>query len=370
MRMVTTFQIDNINSLMHFFKDIPRDVKANGGSNFTVARTMLVTALLTSLFNFAKEETTGTQGVTFDAVELGVDVYKYFAGDMDGAALKDSVIEQAARLPFAQSALIATGAEDVDRLPVLGTFKNIFTGKPEDAISLVNPVGGYSQAKKTIQGVKTVAEGEVTDKNGNLMYPVEQSVGNYIKGGLFGKYAIDESQEYWDNNRKSLAENETKEYRYRVGQGEDPQAVYNDIYSAKEERARQKAESDAYYNKVDSLVKPISDDLSHNVDEVYNSYSTEYASAHGGDKPTGIKVPKASKEFKRNKKTYILTEAQCADLQNMYNTAYVDKVTPILNNKNLSNKQKYNRISDVRKGIRESVERKFFAKYSGKLTKK
>ena len=371
MRMLTTFQIDNINSVMHFFKDISRNAKAKGSGKLAVARTMFVTVLLSSLFNREKEEITGTQGVTFDIIALGEDVFKYLTGEMEGAELKESAIEQAARLPFAQTALVATGMEDVDRLPLAGTFKKIFKeGQPQEIISLVNPIGGYNQAKKMIQGIKTVAEGEVTDKNGNLMYPVEQSVGNYIKGGMFGKYSLPESQEYWDNNRKALTENETKEYNYRVGQGEDPQAVYNDIYSAKEERARQKAESDAYYNKVDSLVKPISDDLSHNVDELYNSYSTEYAATHGGDKPTGIKVPKASKEFKRNKKTYFLTEEQCAELQNMYNTAYVDKVTPILNNNNLSNKQKYNRISDVRKGIRESVERKFFAKYSGKLTKK
>lgn len=370
MRMFTTFQIDNINSFMHFFKDIPRNTKAKGGGNLAVFKTMLITTLLTSLFNYGKEEVTGTKAATFDVVDLGADLYKYFSGDIDTDTLKESAIEQASRLPFASVALTATGVENVDRLPVVGTFQKIRGGHPEEIISLVNPVGGYNQAKKIVQGIGAVNKGVETDKSGNVMYPIEQTPGNYVRGALFGKYALPESQEYWDNERRPLGEEQTKEFYRRVEKGENPQAVYNDIYSAKEERARQKAESDAYYNKVDSLVKPISEDLSYNVDELYNSYSTEYAATHGGDKPTGIKVPKASKEFKRNKKTYLLTEEQCAELQNMYNTAYVDKVTPILNNNNLSNKQKYNRISDVRKGIRESVERKFYTKYSGKLTKK
>lgn len=375
------------------FKEIGKSIKqGNGKGIMTGVRDLLALYVANALINAALEEIRGSDAGSFNPV--GIVYNNFFGDDKDSEenpfskSAREIAGNFASSLPLGQTVAgyldeetrkNLFGDEDPLRYGESSLLKDSiertadFVRNPNvntavNAVSSFIPGGG--QLRKTAGAIDVFSKGGVYDKNGNLKYPVEGTAGNYIKGALFGKSALNETQDFYDSNRKALTENETKEYRYRVGQGENPQAVYNDIYSVKEERARQKAESDAYYNKVDSLVKPISDDLSHNVDEVYNSYSTEYASAHGGDKPTGIKVPKASKEFKRNKKTYILTEEQCAELQNMYNTAYVDKVTPILNNNNLSNKQKYNRISDARKGIRESVERKFYTKYSGKLTKK
>ena len=231
-------------------------------------------------------------------------------------------------------------------------------------------IPGGAQLRKTAGAYDVLETGGVYNNRGNLKYPVEKDASNYVKGMLFGKSALKETRSFYDNNRTALTENETNEYNHRVERGENPQSVYDDIYGQKEERSRLKKESETYYNKVDSLVNPVSEDVVYNIDEIYNSYSVEYAERHDGEKPSTISVPEATKEFKRNSKTYILTEEQCAELQNKYNKLYEDRVEKILNNKNLTAKQKYNQIMEKRKVIKNTAESQFFTKYAGKLQKK
>lgn len=358
-KLLTTFQVDAINQFDHYVKDLPRYAKTKGKG--WLIKTIFATAIANYLYNELKEEATGTQGVLPDPIGLGIDIGKAIAGqDVD---LKKSVIDQISRLPFGQTALVISGSEDVDRLPVASAVYDVTKGVADvakgnfkagaenfaSAISLVNPFGGYNQARKTIQGIGAVAKGGVYDNNGNLQYPIEQNAGNYIKGALFGKYSLPESREYWDNNRRALTEDETKEYNYRVEQGENPQDVYNEIYGRKEVRKEKSLTNEEYKKAVEEMVTEFDYGTSLELDNLYNEYKGT------NSKATAIGVPTASRNFSYNGEDYELTPEQCAELQNKYNEAYATGIDGILDDASLSTKEKYDKVSQIRKDVKDSV---------------
>ncbi len=71
------------------------------------------------------------------------------------------------------------------------------------------PTFGMGQVAKTAEGLATVNAGGGfgLDKEGRrmLQFPVEQTAGNYIKAGLFGKYALPGAQEYVDSGFQTLS---------------------------------------------------------------------------------------------------------------------------------------------------------------------
>lgn len=76
---------------------------------------------------------------------------------------------------------------------------------------------GYGQIKKTTQGLNTVINNGDYNVNSKgekeLKFPVEnKNTGDYIKAGLFGKYALPISKEYTDRDYKKLSANQTKTY--------------------------------------------------------------------------------------------------------------------------------------------------------------
>ncbi len=76
---------------------------------------------------------------------------------------------------------------------------------------------GYGQIKKTVQGLKTaINDGDYTTNakgEKQLRFPVEnKNVGDYVKGALFGKYALPLSKEYIKNDYKKLSPKQTKLY--------------------------------------------------------------------------------------------------------------------------------------------------------------
>ena len=82
---------------------------------------------------------------------------------------------------------------------------------------MLPPFGG-GQLKKTVEGVSTVANGGSygVDSKGNdtLQFSVEDAnAGDYIKAGLFGKYALDNAKEYANRGYKSLNAKQTQMYK-------------------------------------------------------------------------------------------------------------------------------------------------------------
>jgi len=63
---------------------------------------------------------------------------------------------------------------------------------------LVLPFGG-SQMKKTFEGVNTISQGKMTDKNGETTVDVPKTAPNAVRATLFGPSAIPEVNQYYNN---------------------------------------------------------------------------------------------------------------------------------------------------------------------------
>lgn len=371
-KIFTTFQIEPANMFFHYVKDLPREKKARGF--MWSLKTAVATVVMKWLFNEGKELLTGIDNkVDIDLADLAIKVYQYIA-DEEGVELGDvleSAGENVANLPFMQTPMTLLGFDNVGQIPMSNMVPNIpdivkkfNKGKygqaawdvADTVINPFNPFGGYSQAKKTIRGLRTVAKGGEYDSSGNLMYPVEQSAENYVKGILFGKYALPESREYWDNDKDTLTANETKEYEYRVQNGENAQEVYDEIYQRKTESSEKSAANKAYNDKVSGLVKNIDYGLELELDKIHQEYKKFDSSA------TSLDVPKANKSFKFKGFEYELTAEECATLQNMYNDEYF-KAVNIVTDSAMSNKEKYKLISECRKSVQEYVKERFYSEY-------
>jgi hypothetical protein len=53
--------------------------------------------------------------------------------------------------------------------------------------------------------------GSYTD-SGNLRFPVEDTIGNRVKAGIFGQYANENARKYFDNERDALKEKQIQEF--------------------------------------------------------------------------------------------------------------------------------------------------------------
>ena len=71
-------------------------------------------------------------------------------------------------------------------------------GIPEAGAYVLTPFG-YNQAQKTYKGLKAVADGQLTNKDGQTTVEIPQTPKNWIKGGLFGPSAIPEVNAYYNN---------------------------------------------------------------------------------------------------------------------------------------------------------------------------
>ncbi|MBQ4159574.1 MAG: hypothetical protein IJD83_01450, partial [Clostridia bacterium] len=67
-----------------------------------------------------------------------------------------------------------------------------------------------------------------TDK-GELRFPIKSTLGNHIKGVLFGEYATNEGMTYIDEERKPLSEERTALFNDMVKDGLDAQYIYDAI---------------------------------------------------------------------------------------------------------------------------------------------
>lgn len=230
----TQFQLEVNNQYRYMFKDIPRDLAEKGLGSIALAFfKMFVGAWL---YNEASERITGRRPA-FDPIELIKLAYKDFT-DEDKSTydkLAGTIQNVGEELPFV-GGLMGGG-----RIPVNGAIPSIsnvakagtglITGEMDSkkalntlgkefakpAYYLVPPFGG-AQLKKSIEGISTVKKGGSygVDKEGKetLQFPVENpTASDYIKAGIFGKYAVPLAKDYTDRNYKSLNAKQTKAYK-------------------------------------------------------------------------------------------------------------------------------------------------------------
>jgi hypothetical protein len=139
------------------------------------------------------------------------------------------------RIPLANALPVTELIKGVDSY---GNEKSRWETLGEAAPYYVLP-GGYSQLKKTVQGLNMFSDkhpisgsytktdafedgyqfGDVTKtilgtstKGGNLRFPVEDTLGNRVQAALFGQYASENAREYFDNGYAPLKEKQIQEY--------------------------------------------------------------------------------------------------------------------------------------------------------------
>lgn len=84
-----------------------------------------------------------------------------------------------------------------------------------DPLFKIAPPFGGLQLKKTFQGIGTVAQGKSTSISDKFQYKVDKTLPNYIQGGLFGKYALPQSQKYYkkqETPKKTNTKNSKNRY--------------------------------------------------------------------------------------------------------------------------------------------------------------
>lgn len=233
-KMFTQFQLEVNNQYSYMFKDIPRDLKEKGLANIALAFFKMFIAAWA--YNKASEEITGRKPA-FSPIDIAVSTYN---------TMGDSNTKTADKL-------INVGKDIVEEVPFVGSFfgggripisgalpdaensfkavTGLITGEMDSNKAmntlrkevskplyyLLPPFGG-AQAKKTIEGIGTVANGGSygIDSKGEetLQFPVENAnLKDYLKAALFGKYSLDNAKEYSNRNYKSLNAKQTKIYK-------------------------------------------------------------------------------------------------------------------------------------------------------------
>ena len=102
--------------------------------------------------------------------------------------------------------------------------KNAMGWDKANALAAFFPYGG-KQIVRTAQGLSTVIQGGSykTNKDGEeqLQFRVDKNAENYIKGGLFGKWALDGARDYVAGGFKPLSADHTKAYKNATANGVD-----------------------------------------------------------------------------------------------------------------------------------------------------
>ena len=182
--------------------------------------------------------------------------------------------------------------------------------------------GGYSQIKKTTQGLGMFSDehpvtGSYTD-SGNLRFPVEKTFGNVLQAGVFGQYASENARDYFDNERSPLKEKQIQEFI-------DVDIPIKDYWDYREGLAKLKTNEDKV-DYIDSLDLPLSKKniLVNNVldrkEDVDLADYGEYGSLEEFD--FAVKYPEKYQFFEENGITFEDYSNADDDTKDAYNWAY------------------------------------------------
>ena len=287
LKLLTTFQLEVANQWQHLKFDLPQEFRTMAetqGKSAAVteaSKRILKGTLYTFALNSLIEQITGNRPAGFDIIGT---IWDYVTAGMPDeedeeqgfdpfAGLGDAASSVAEDIPFVGNIGAMLGFGD-GRLPLpeldwktMGKgVVNIIAGENEEekkagweqlgsgaltSAAAVVPMG--NQIKKTIQGTTDVVRGGRYSKDGKkLLYEVEQSPMNYARGMLFGRNALPETREYWDEGGKDvLSEKQTKLMQQASAYGVDQSTYVDYVTQAK----KLQGDKDAEGNTVDGSLE-------------------------------------------------------------------------------------------------------------------
>ncbi len=239
-KLFTMFQVEVNNQYSYLFKDVPADQRKYGLRGIAMAlfemfagaylynevyekfigrRAALdpIDIVATAWVDFANPDTKKSQAIANTATNIAEEI-PFFGGLIGGGRVPiSSALPSASKVTEAATGLVTGEMNGKKAAQQLG--KELI--KP--AAYLMPPVGG-GQIKKAIEGISTVARGgEYTyDSNGDarLRYAIEDpDVWDYLKAGLFGKSALAEAQQYYEDGMPTLSVKQTQNYHKAVEAG-------------------------------------------------------------------------------------------------------------------------------------------------------
>ena len=243
-KLATAFQLEVANQYGYMFEDVPQDTK----SPLRLVKGYTTAILGAYLYNAVFSSLTG-RDAAFDPMGIIEDLLRDLGiGDDDdddeevdvGDALLnlgENIIQEmpyvggffgGGRVPVSSALPYSS-----DSSPIESLVKDVKKGWNEGDFTegnwtpfvkemlkplyyLALPVGG-GQLKKTIDGLSMFSDdhpvsGSYTD-NGELRFPVEDTLGNKIQAALFGQYASEDARYYFDNDLAPLSEKQLQEYQ-------------------------------------------------------------------------------------------------------------------------------------------------------------
>lgn len=243
-KLFTMFQVEVNNQYSYMFKDVPAEIRKDGLGKLAVAFFKMFLGAF--LYNEVYEKIVGRRAA-FDPVDIAASAIRDFTNPdvKKSQAIANMALNVVDELPFVGGLLGGGRVPMSSALPDIGNLNESVTGlltgemnnkkamqqlgkeliKP--AAYLIPPVGG-GQAKKTIEGLWTMAKGEdyTYDSDGNkrLKYAIDKSdpvktAGKYVQSAIFGKSALPEAQEYYGNSYATLSAKQTQNYYKAVEAG-------------------------------------------------------------------------------------------------------------------------------------------------------
>ena len=257
-KTLTAFQLEVNNQYGYMFKDLPQDVKNKSMYNLVKGYTMMFFGAYA--YNALYSMMTG-RDAAFDPIGIVEDLLRDLGMfdddeeeeeevDVVGAVmgLTENVMQE---VPFVGGLMGGGRVPISSAIPYEGNVMDLAEGTANAASNvwsgireskslseiwsdadvqkatdewlkkplyyLVSPMGG-GQLKKTIEGLAMFntdedhpIAGSYTN-NGDLRFPVEDTIGSRVKAGIFGQYSSKNAREYFDNDYAPLKEKQIKEY--------------------------------------------------------------------------------------------------------------------------------------------------------------
>lgn len=246
-KLFTMFQVEVNNQFSYMFKDVPAEIRKDGLGKLAAAFFKMFLGAF--LYNEVYEKIVGRRAA-FDPVDIMLAAAGNFKEAQDGKmtyvnAAGKTAVDIAQEIPFFGNLVGGGRVPMSSAMPdVIEVAKNVIGLKAGEidskkamqqlgkelikpAAYLIPPVGG-GQAKKTIEGLWTMAKGEdyTYDSDGNkrLKYAIDKSdpvktAGKYVQAAIFGKSALPEAQEYYGNSYATLSAKQTQNYYKAVEAG-------------------------------------------------------------------------------------------------------------------------------------------------------